>query len=61
MNKTKTTEVHERRVERNNVRMVVKAKISGKPRFKFGVWLIKMGVWLSQVHVRVWIEQERKK
>lgn len=60
-NHKQQTQVISTRHKKGDVVMRVNLKVHGKPRFKAGLWLIKLGVWLSRVHVRVWIEEERRK
>lgn len=52
---------HSTRQNGTSLFLRVNAKITGKPRSRVGVWLIKLGVRLARVHVRVWIDEERRR
>lgn len=61
MSKNKTTKTYTHKAKQDKITMVVRTRVNGKPRFKIGVWLIRLGVWIARVHVQVWIEEERRK
>lgn len=42
----------------NDIKLKVRVKINGKPRFRIGAWLIRLGAHLARVHVKIWIEEQ---
>lgn len=61
MNNNKPQLDNVKKVQRGSITLRVHTRIYGKPRLKLGVWLIKLGVLLAQVHVRVWLDEEKRK
>ena len=41
------------------LKLQVKVQIYGKPRFRIGAWMIRLGARIARVHAKVWIEEQK--